>query len=343
MKAIVALFILAFCKVTAGFVSEFKVLPGHNKWEVVKSPRPHEYIQVSELPVAFNWGNVSGRSFLTRMLNQHSGMQYCGSCWAHAALSALADRIKIARNGGGLDVNLSVQFLLNCGHGIAGSCMGGSHSGAYQFIHDFGYVPYDTCLLDEACSSDSPSPNCRARDFSCKPENICRTCWVNMKKLEATCDAIERFPNATVAEYGNVTGVANMKAEIYARGPIACSINCIPLAEYDGGIIDEPRASNRTNHVVSIVGWDRSRDGTEYWIVRNSWGEYVPNMGFFKVKLGENQLGLEQSCSWAAPGTFTTRDNFPCFENGSNCRKNHQIYEDPSVRRLPFAEQRLIY
>jgi len=42
---------------------------------------------------------------------------------AHGSLSALADRIKIARNAslGGDDINLSVQHVLNCGQDIAGS------------------------------------------------------------------------------------------------------------------------------------------------------------------------------------------------------------------------------
>ena len=59
------------------------------------------------------------------MLNQHIP-QYCGSCWAHGSLSALADRIKIARNGQGTDINLSIQYILNWGR-FVGTCHGGSH------------------------------------------------------------------------------------------------------------------------------------------------------------------------------------------------------------------------
>ena len=69
---------------------------------------------------------------------------YCGSCWAHATISALQDRIKIARKGEGHDINLSIQYLLNCGEGIAGSCHGGWHTGVYQLIQEKGFIPYET-------------------------------------------------------------------------------------------------------------------------------------------------------------------------------------------------------
>lgn len=52
----------------------------------------------------------------------------------HVSLQSLADRIKIARKGKGVDINLSVQYILNCGGNMAGSCHGGSHSGVYQMI-----------------------------------------------------------------------------------------------------------------------------------------------------------------------------------------------------------------
>jgi len=113
-------------------------------------------------------------SYITKALNQHLP-QWCGSCWAHSAASSLADRIKIDRyymkkrrksrrqdddddeevdddskttigtTTTDDDINLSVQFVLNCGADVAGSCLGGTPSGFYQFVHDIGYIPYDTC------------------------------------------------------------------------------------------------------------------------------------------------------------------------------------------------------
>jgi len=51
--------------------------------------------------------------------NQHIPI-YCGSCWAHGAISSLEDRIKIARKAASPDIKLSIQMILNCGTEIAG-------------------------------------------------------------------------------------------------------------------------------------------------------------------------------------------------------------------------------
>lgn len=93
-------------------INEFKLLDGHKTPDNFHSPLPHEYIDKRDLPKRWDWRNVtvngSSRSFLTHSLNQHIP-QYCGSCWAHGAMSALADRIKIARGGEGDDINLSIN------------------------------------------------------------------------------------------------------------------------------------------------------------------------------------------------------------------------------------------
>jgi len=56
------------------------ILPGHTVLENYRSPLPHTYVSQRQLPKAFTWGNVNGRSYLTHSLNQHVP-QYCGSCW----------------------------------------------------------------------------------------------------------------------------------------------------------------------------------------------------------------------------------------------------------------------
>ena len=109
------------------------------------------------------------------MLNQHIP-QYCGSCWDHATLSSLADRINIARGGARTPINLSIQYILNCGNLVAGSCYGGSHTRTYDFIKSSGYVPYDSCQPYIACSQYSIEGFCKSVDTICKVENICRTC-----------------------------------------------------------------------------------------------------------------------------------------------------------------------
>lgn len=166
------------------------MLEGHSVQNDYSSPLPYTYIREEDLPANWNWGNVSGVSYLTKSLNQHIPV-YCGSCWAHGALSSLADRIKIARKAQGDEINLSIQYILNCGGSVAGSCHGGSHSGVYDFIKQTGFVPYDTCMPYLACSSDSSDGYCPHVNTTCSPINTCRTCST-FSKRGGKCSEVSR-------------------------------------------------------------------------------------------------------------------------------------------------------
>jgi len=277
------------------------------------SPLPHETLKAEDLPASFSWGD---QGLLTMSRNQHIP-QYCGSCWAHGSVSALGDRIKIARKGKGIDINLSVQHLLNCGN--VGSCHGGSVDGPYQWLHRLSQtgtgISYETQQPYLACSSESRVGICKAADWSCTAENIARTC--STFPPAGKCTGLAKYPNATISEYGRISGADAMAKEIYARGPIACGIDAAPILDYKGGVVSDP--GNQIDHVISVVGWGQDDTDGQYWIVRNSWGEYWGEMGYVRVAKGNNALHLEEQCSWAVPAQWTEA-NFPCNEDGSNCQ-----------------------
>jgi len=286
------------------------------------SPLPQDYIATEDLPTNFTWCDHDGVNYCTKSLNQHIP-QYCGSCWAHGSVSALGDRIKIARKARGIDINLSVQHILNCGN--VGSCHGGSVDGPYQWLHKISKstgsgIAYDTQNPYMACSSEGTEGICPHAKWDCSAENVARTCST-FSSMGGFCGPIKNYPNATISEYGSIEGADNMAKEIMARGPISCGIDASPILKYTGGIVSDP--GSMVDHVISVVGWG-SEGSKQYWIVRNSWGEYWGEMGYIRVEKGNNALQLETQCAWAVPDKFTDgmlgqSTNYRCYEDGTNC------------------------
>merc|ERR1719446_1641014 len=200
----------------------------------------------------------------------------------------------------GIDIDLSVQHILNCGE--VGSCHGGSVSGPFQFIKklsDAGAgLSYESSNPYLACSSESEEGICPHADSTSTDINVARTC--STFPPAGKCSAIKQYPNVSIAEYGSISGADAMQKEIYNRGPISCGIDASPILKYQSGI-NAHGFSFLTDHVISVVGWGTDAKEGLYWIVRNSWGEYWGNQGYFNVQSGA--LSLEDDfCAWAVPG-----------------------------------------
>ena len=124
------------------------------------------------------------------------------------------------------------------------------------------------------------------------------------------CDFVKKghFNLYGVDEFGVVLGEQQMMAEIYARGPLACSLNSEPASfdAYKSGIITCDPDVNGTDHVVVIAGYGVDKtSGKKYWVGRNSygtqWGEGASG-GWFRLERGKDYLGLESHhCAWAVP------------------------------------------
>merc|ERR1711890_180746 len=97
--------------------------------EVITTPRPHEGMNLTELPKHWDWRNV--------------------------------DRVNILRKAAWPSAFLSVQNVINCGH--AGSCHGGGNLGVYKYAKYHG-IPDETCnnyqAKDQVCNAFNQCGNC---------------------------------------------------------------------------------------------------------------------------------------------------------------------------------------
>jgi len=286
-----------------GYVSSKDWLP---RDFVVTSLTGEQLVSTNRLPRHFDWRNVGGRSYVTSDVNQHIP-QYCGSCWIHGTVAALNDRIKIRRGGAYPDVMLSRQALMNCVPGEGGAKPPGCNGGDSIMIHKY---MHKTLVPDESCM-----PYLAKNMDGCSPYNFCRNCAPADAgpPVPAGCFSIPAsgYQGYGVSEYGQLAGEEAMKKEILARGPIACSMACDDsflngyasnAGSHEGVFVTDTKYNDsQVDHVVSVTGWGETPGGIKYWIIRNSWGTYWGEHGWFKVRRGVNQNLIEAQCDWAVP------------------------------------------
>ena len=195
---------------------------------------------------------------------------HCGSCWAFGAAEAYGDRYCVASNR---SVVFSPQHMVDCYKGNSG-CMGGMLDVTWYALADQGVVT-DACKPYTAVS------------HACSP--LCNDTAQSKPVYYRARNAYSVF-----VPFDYAATVRAIQQEIMARGPVEAAFYVMSdFYEYSGGVYHRTRgAQYEGGHAVKIIGWGEE-NGTPYWTVANSWGTEWGEGGFFRIRRGTNECGIE--------------------------------------------------
>lgn len=194
---------------------------------------------------------------------------------------------------------------------IGGSCNGGNPAQVYKYANEKGLV-HSSCeqyIGHNLESAFTPLDECK--DCSWPPP-------AEGEDGQENCFAVQSA-RYYVSSYYKVKGADAMKQALQ-DGPISCGVSVTDnfLAykpeNFAGGIYSEHTGIlQRINHEISVVGYSKDAEtGDEYWIGRNSWGNYWGNFGFFYMKMHSDNLKIETDCL-AGDVTYTKPNSAEVF------------------------------
>ncbi|KAJ8710388.1 hypothetical protein PYW07_009754 [Mythimna separata] len=222
----------------------------------VSMPFPHSVQEidelVKELPENFDL-RIEGDD--TPVKNQGS----CGSCWAFCTTAAVEGAL--ARVNGERLLDLSEQSLVDCSWGYENDgCGGGTLDGAMKYVYEHG-IPTE---MEYGLYT--------AADGYCKIQNMSST--YNIRGFSAVTP---RNPNA-------------LKVTLFKYGPATVAIYASRrFTQYSSGVFYdlECEGEEYPNHCVTVVGYG-VRDGEEYWLIKNSYGETWGEDGYILMSAKNN-------------------------------------------------------
>eukprot|EP01013_Petalomonas_cantuscygni_P010858 TRINITY_DN240_c0_g2_i1.p2 TRINITY_DN240_c0_g2~~TRINITY_DN240_c0_g2_i1.p2 ORF type:complete len:338 (+),score=68.53 TRINITY_DN240_c0_g2_i1:31-1014(+) len=229
--------------------------------------------EVAQVQVATN-GTVDWRK--KGVVSPVQNQQQCGSCWAFSATANIESRWAIAK-GATPPPKLAEQALVDCDkecgtyHGEQG-CDAGCEGGL--MMNAFKYVIANGQPKESAYPYMAADGRCKAVPAS--PVNI--SSWDLLPQDET-----------------------KIAAYLEQNGPVSIAVAASMWSFYMGGIMEYLCPGKTTladlDHGVDLVGYG-SEDGTDYWIVRNSWGPSWGEEGYCRILRGVGFCGVQlMACS----------------------------------------------
>jgi len=219
-----------------------------------------------DIPSSFDWRS---ENVVTGVKNQGD----CGGCWAFSSTGVLEGALAIATKN---LVGLSEQNLIDCSQAeYNDGCNGGRVDWAMEYV-----------INNKGLDTESSYP------FTGDNE---------------TCEY--QSSNSAVSITGwNQTAQGDENAlmeAVYNYGPVGVAISVDDaFANYQSGVYVDPSCPNDPDdldHAVLVVGYGTSDNGTDYWIVKNSWGETWGNKGYILMARNDNNM-----CGIATDAVYST-------------------------------------
>ncbi|EDO34588.1 predicted protein [Nematostella vectensis] len=225
----------------------------------------------------------------------------CGSCWAFGAVEAMSDRYCI-KSEGKVMPHISAEDLLSCCETCGMGCNGGYPESAWdhwkskglvtggQYDSHKGCQPYKIAACDhhvvgklKPCKGDSPTPKCER-----KCEAGYNVSYSDDKHFGQSAYSVRSDP-------------AEIQKEIMTNGPVEGAFTVYAdFPTYKSGVYQHTSGSALGGHAIKILGWGEE-NGTPYWLVANSWNSDWGDEGFFKIKRGNDECGIESGIVGGLP------------------------------------------
>ena len=218
----------------------------------------------NEAPPEFDWRD---KNVVTPVGDQLE----CGSYYAFSAIGNLEGLYAINKN---ILKQFSIQMIIDCDTYDA-SCNGGIMEYVFNWIKDNGGINYE---------EDYPFNGYK------------RSCRKIKEKYSDMKILGYKILGKQTPTWWAIADENDMKEFLYQNGPLSVVFNNYPLYNYVSGIIDvaeEKCPINEINHSGLLVGYGTdSNTGLDYWIVKNSWGTYWGDKGYFKIRRGNSTCGI---------------------------------------------------